>query len=83
MISCLSVAEGDRTALGTVMRVWTERQIELRGVYNINLTGTALALVLSSKHPALDEIQARLLSCCLPHQAVVRPLASFIQPVSF
>ena len=42
------------------MRVWTERQIELRGVYNINLTSTALALVLSARHPALDEIQARL-----------------------
>ena len=55
-----SAAEGDRTALGTVMRVWTERQIELRGIYSINLTGTALALILSSRHPALDEIQARL-----------------------
>ena len=42
------------------MRVWTERQIELRGVYSINLTSTALALVLSARQPALDEIQARL-----------------------
>ena len=41
-----------------VMRVWTERQIELRGFYNINLTSTALALLLASRHPALAEIQA-------------------------
>ena len=41
------------------MRVWTERQIELRGAYCINLTSTALALVLASRNPALDEIQAR------------------------
>lgn len=53
-------AEGDRNALGTAMRVWTERQIELRGAYCINLTSTALALMLSSRHPALDEIQVRL-----------------------
>ena len=43
------------------MRVWTERQIELRGAYNINLTSTALALILSSRHPALDEIQVRFM----------------------
>ena len=41
-----------------VMRVWTERQIELRGFYDINLTSTALALLLASRHPALAEIQA-------------------------
>ena len=46
------------TALGTVMRVWVERQIELRGFYNINLTSTALALALASRHPALAEVQA-------------------------
>ena len=40
------------------MRVWTERQIELRGFYNINLTSTALALLLASRHPAIAEIQA-------------------------
>ncbi len=54
-------AEGDGNALGTVMRMWTERQIELRAAYNINLTSTALALILSSRHPALDEIQVW---CC-------------------
>ena len=48
------------TALGTVMGVWLERQIELRGFYNINLTSTALALALASRHPALAEVQARL-----------------------
>ena len=41
------------------MRVWLERQIELRGFYNINLTSTALALALASRHPALAEVQAR------------------------
>jgi hypothetical protein len=42
-----------------VMRIWTERQIELRGVYEINLTSTALAALLASGHPALAEAQAR------------------------
>ena len=64
-------AEGDGNALGTVMRMWTERQIELRAAYNINLTSTALALILSSRHPALDEIQVwccalAVISCCCP-----------------
>jgi hypothetical protein len=45
------------SALAVVMHVWTERQIELRGLYNINLTSTALALLLASRHPALAEIQ--------------------------
>ena len=49
------------TALGTVVSVWLERQIELRGFYNINLTSTALALALASRHPALAEVQAWLL----------------------
>lgn len=46
-------------ALEMVMRIWTERQIELRGVYEINLTSTALAALLASGHPALAEAQAR------------------------
>lgn len=41
------------------MRIWTERQIELRGVYEINLTSTALATLLASRHPALAEAKAR------------------------
>ena len=41
------------------MRIWTERQIELRGVYEINLTSTALAALLASGHPALAEAKAR------------------------
>ena len=46
-------------ALEMVMRIWTERQIELRGVYEINLTSTALAALLASGHPALAEAKAR------------------------
>ena len=46
-------------ALETVMRIWTERQIELRGVYEINLTSTALAALLATGHPALAETKAR------------------------
>lgn len=42
------------------MGVWTERQPELRGFYQINLTATALALLLASGHPALSEIQASM-----------------------
>jgi hypothetical protein len=49
------------------MRIWTERQIELRGYYEINLTSTALALLLSSGHPALTSIKvhSRVPSCAL------------------
>ena len=49
--------EADGSALGTVVRVWAERQIELRGVYEINLTSTALAALLASGHPALADVQ--------------------------
>jgi hypothetical protein len=41
------------------VRVWAERQIELRGFYEINLTSTALAALLASGHPALAQIQVR------------------------
>lgn len=46
-------------ALETVMRIWTERQIELRGVYEINLTSTALAALLATGHNALAVTKAR------------------------
>jgi hypothetical protein len=42
------------------MRIWTERQIELRGFYEINLTSTALALLLASGHPALASVKVHI-----------------------
>ena len=61
------------------MRVWLERQIELRGFYNINLTSTALALALASRHPALAEVQARPLfrppSTSLAAVAGIKPIS--------
>lgn len=64
--TCTSLTCGARaggaggSALALVMGVWTERQPELRGFYQINLTATALALLLASGHPALSEIQASM-----------------------
>ncbi|BDA48104.1 Importin-9 [Coccomyxa sp. Obi] len=46
-------------ALKTVLRIWMERQIELRGVYEINLTSTALAALLATGHPALAETKVK------------------------
>jgi len=64
----LALAEGQAgSALETVMRIWTERQIELRGVYEINLTSTALATLLASRHPALAEAKARNAFSCWTH----------------
>jgi hypothetical protein len=40
------------------MSLWFERQIEIRGLLNIKLSFTAMAVLLSSQHPALQTIQA-------------------------
>lgn len=41
------------------MQKWCERQIEVRTPYDIRLTTTALALLLTCAHPAIDGIQVR------------------------
>lgn len=41
------------------MRVWTERQGELRGHYEINLAATALLQLLALRHRELAAVQAR------------------------
>ena len=51
-------APGGGSALEAVMRVWTERQGELRGHYEINLAATALLQLLALRHPALAAVQA-------------------------
>ncbi|KAK9839772.1 hypothetical protein WJX81_000471 [Elliptochloris bilobata] len=52
-------APGGGSALQPVMRVWTERQGELRGHYEINLTVTALLHLLATRHPALATVQVK------------------------
>lgn len=47
----------------TVMRLWTERQIEFGGVFEIKLSTTALALLLNSGQPELPSILVRTSSC--------------------
>ena len=42
-----------------MLRVWTERQGELRGHYQINLAATALLRLLALRLPALAAVQAR------------------------
>ncbi|KAK9806782.1 hypothetical protein WJX72_002643 [[Myrmecia] bisecta] len=46
-------------ALELVLQVWTERHVEIKGVYEINLSTTALALVLVTGHPALSQMQVK------------------------
>ena len=50
---------GGGSALEAVLRVWTERQGELRGHYQINLAATALLRLLALRHPAVAAVQAR------------------------
>ena len=58
------------------MRMWTERQGELRGHYEINLAATALLQLLALRHPALAAVQARSLTqqglLCMPCLARAR-----------
>lgn len=51
------------------MRVWTERQGELRGHYEINLAATALLQLLALRHPALAAVQARSSTDMFSHSA--------------
>ena len=50
---------GGGSALEAVLRVWTERQGELRGHFEIKLAATALLRLLATCHPALGRVQAR------------------------
>jgi len=50
---------GGGSALEAVLRVWMERQGELRGHFEIKLAATALLRLLATRHPALSRVQAR------------------------
>ncbi|PRW57646.1 importin-9 isoform X1 [Chlorella sorokiniana] len=61
LLDCLAGMQlGDgRSALEAAMQKWCERQIEIRTPYDIRLTTTALAGLLTAAHPALDAIQVK------------------------
>ncbi len=74
-------AGGQGSALEAVMGVWVERQVEIHGRYQINLSTTALAAVLCADCPALDQI----LVSCIPaptHCNAGRTLASATRGLS-
>jgi len=50
--------EGD-SALGYIVRLWIERAVEIQGQLNIKLSTTALALLLTSGHPALGGVAVK------------------------
>lgn len=56
-------AEGYQNAFVYVMSEWTKQQGEIQGSYQIKVTTSALALLLSTRHPELSNInvQGRLL----------------------
>ncbi|XVF43372.1 hypothetical protein PTKIN_Ptkin02bG0035000 [Pterospermum kingtungense] len=56
-------AEGYQNAFVYVMSEWTKQQGEIQGAYQIKVTTSALALLLSTRHPELSNInvQGRLL----------------------
>ena len=56
---------GEGSALLAVMRMWTERQIEFGGVFEIKLSTTALALLLNSRQAELFGIQVCSAACQL------------------
>lgn len=60
-VDCLAASNlpDGRSALSAVMAKWVERQIEVRTPYAIKLTTTALATLLDSQHPALQQLQVR------------------------
>ncbi|PKI40398.1 hypothetical protein CRG98_039244 [Punica granatum] len=52
-------AEGSENAFVYVMSEWTKQQGEIQGSYQIKVTTTALAFLLSTKHPELDKINVQ------------------------
>ena len=56
---------GECSALVAIMRMWTERQIEFGGVFEIKLSTTALALLLNSRQAELFGIQVCSAACQL------------------
>ncbi|PSC72945.1 importin-9 isoform X1 [Micractinium conductrix] len=61
LLDCLAGTKlsNGRSALDAAMQKWCERQIEIRTPYDIKLTTSALAALLTSGHPALDAIQVK------------------------
>ncbi|XP_039044693.1 importin-9-like [Hibiscus syriacus] len=52
-------AEGYQNAFVYVMSEWTKQQGEIQGAYQIKVTTSALALLLSTKHPELTNINVQ------------------------
>eukprot|EP00887_Chlorella_sp_A99_P007628 scaffold20.g7628.t1 len=61
LVSCLAniALEDGRPALPAVLDKWAERQIEVRTAYDIKLTTSALAAILTCGHPALEGVCVR------------------------
>ena len=57
---CFVGARG--SALDLVLQIWTERALEFQGAHDIQLSTTALALLLETGHPALADVKVILLS---------------------
>ncbi|KAF6176425.1 hypothetical protein GIB67_005323 [Kingdonia uniflora] len=49
-------AEGHENSLTYLMSAWTKQQVEIQGLYQIKVTTTALALLLSTRHVDLVKI---------------------------
>lgn len=58
---CLTLGEstvgGQGRALDLLLQVWTERALEFKGVHDIKLSTSALAVLLSTRHPALASVR--------------------------
>ncbi|GMH34505.1 hypothetical protein BSKO_02339 [Bryopsis sp. KO-2023] len=62
VLSGMSVRQKDgsvASGLQVVMSIWAERSLEISGAFNIRLSVTALAVLLKSGHPKLNDIQVR------------------------
>ena len=62
-LCCCGIGKGG-TALQPVLDIWTERHGELTGVYAINISTVAIALLLALQHPQViaTEVLPTLLS---------------------
>ncbi|KAG2574267.1 hypothetical protein PVAP13_7KG315500 [Panicum virgatum] len=52
-------AQGNDNSLAYIMSVWSQLQGEIQGAYQIKVTTTALALLISTRHPELSKIEVQ------------------------
>jgi len=52
-------AQGYDNSLAYIMSVWSQLQGEIQGAYQIKVTTTALALLISTRHPELSKIEVQ------------------------